>query len=312
MISYPADYNPIIEYQSWIKKNPNKVGKKLKAQMSKLIKDISSKDYYFDSEKSNHAIEFIENYCRNIKGKLAAELVVLDLWEKAFIAAIFGVINKHTGLRKFKRAILIIAKKNGKSLLASAIELYMAIADGEGGAECYSVATKRDQAKIIWNVCKKMILKDKELSKYMRITVSELECVFNDGIIKALASDSDTMDGLDVFFVAMDEIHQWRHGAELYDIMARGTTNREEPLILITTTAGTIRNDIYDQLYDEAKNIINDFDKKEGFKDEETLFFIYELDSRDEWKNFDNLIKANPGLGTIRNATSLKKRVEPG
>ena len=103
------------------------------------ISDITS-DVYFDSVKSNHAIEFVENYCRNIKGKTAGKLVILDLWEKAFIGAIFGICYKDTGLRRTKRAVLIVAKKNGKSLLASAIGLYMFLADGEGGPEVYSVA----------------------------------------------------------------------------------------------------------------------------------------------------------------------------
>lgn len=309
MITYPDDYNPLLEYYMWSKRNSKKISKKLHKQLKKLNKDITLKksDVYYDSQKANHAIEFIENYCRNIKGKTAGKLVVLDLWEKAFIASIFGICYKDSGLRRCKRAVLIIAKKNGKSLLASAIELYMAISDGEGGAECYNVATKKDQAKIVWNVCKKMILKDKHLSKYMRITVSELECLFNDAVIKALASDSDTLDGLDVFFVAMDELQQWKNGYDLYDIMVRGMTNREQPLCLITTTAGTIRNDIYDMIYEEGSKIIEDFDKEDGFKDDESIFFIYELDSRDEVKDFENLIKANPGLGTIRNRDSLYK-----
>lgn len=115
------------------------------------------------------------------------------------------------------------------------------------------------------------------------------------------------MGGLDVFFVAMDELQQWKNGYDLYDIMARGTTNRQQPLILITTTAGTIRNDIYDMIYEESSKIIADFEKEDGFKDEETVFFIYELDKRDEVKKFDNLIKSNPGMGTIRNADSLYK-----
>lgn len=191
-IVYPLDYNPIVEYYLWIKKHPKKVGNKIKKQITKLFKDITRKNsnVYYDNKKANHALQFIENYCRHIKGKeFAGKRVVLDLWEKAFVAAIFGIIYKRTGYRRTKRAVLIIAKKNGKSLLASAIELYMGIADNEGGAECYNVATKRDQAKIVWNVAKKMILKDKYLKKYMRITVTELECTFNDAVIKALASD---------------------------------------------------------------------------------------------------------------------------
>lgn len=142
MITYPDDYNPIIEYWNYAKDNPDLISKKINVQLNRLISDISdlTSDVYFNHKKSNHAIEFIENFCRNIKGKTAGKLVVLDLWEKAFIASIFGIVYKDTDLRRCKRAILIIAKKNGKSLLASAIALYMQIADGEGGPELYSVA----------------------------------------------------------------------------------------------------------------------------------------------------------------------------
>lgn len=142
MIVYPDNYNPLIEYWEWAKKNPKKVNKKMDIQLNKLAKDITdiTSDVYFNAKKSNYALEFIENFCRNIKGKTAGKLVVLDLWEKAFIAAIFGIVYKSNNLRRCKRAVLIIAKKNGKSLLASAIALYMQIADGEGGPELYSVA----------------------------------------------------------------------------------------------------------------------------------------------------------------------------
>lgn len=107
----------------------------------------------------------------------------------------------------------------------------------------------------------------------------------------------------------MDEIHQWKNGFELYDMMYKGMDNRKQPLCLITSTAGTRRNDLYDIIYDEASDIINDYDKPikdRHFIDEQSIFFIYELDYRDEWKNLDNLIKANPGLGTIRNPDSLE------
>lgn len=304
MIEYSNKYNPIIEYYNWIKKNPKKANKLIKIQLKMLISDIKNKesDVYYDTKKANHAIEFIENFCRNIKGKTAGKLVELDLFQKAFIASIFGICYKKTKLRRTKRAILIEAKKNGKSLIASAIGLYMLIADGEGGPECYSVATQRDQAKIIWNVAKKMIKKDKDLKRYTKTLVSEISCIFNDGIFKPLASDSDTLDGLDIHFVVMDEIHQWKNGYPLYDIMYRGMDNRQQPLALITSTAGTIREDLYDMIYDEAVNILTN----DGFEDKKSIIFIYELDKREEWKDFNNLIKANPGLGTIRNEQSLR------
>lgn len=304
MIKYDVDYNPLIEYWEWSKNNPKKINKKMHIQLNRLAKDITdiTSDVYFNAEKSNHAIEFIENFCRNIKGKTAGKLVVLDLWEKAFIGAIFGIVYKSNDLRRCKRAVLIIAKKNGKSLLASAIALYMQIADGEGGPELYSVATKKDQAKIIWETSQKMIRKDKHLKRYCDLLVGETRTKFNDGSFKAVASDSNTLDGLNIHFVAMDEIHQWKNGWPLYDIMYRGMSNREQPLALITSTAGTVREDLYDILYEELSNALI----QEEFYDERTVAFIYELDEKNEWKNFDNLIKANPGLGTIRNETDLR------
>lgn len=300
--------NPILEYWEWIESNPKKVCRKIKLMMKKLVSDITdlTSKVEYDADKANHAIEFCENYCRNIKGKYAGKLVVLDLWEKALIAATFGIVYKDTGLRRTKRAVLIIAKKNGKSFLAAAIGLYMLIADGEGGPEVYSVATKRDQAKIIWNVAKAMIRKDKQLKKITRSLVGEIITDFNDGVFKPLASDADTTDGHDVHCALMDEIHQWKHGYDVYDVLYRGMDNREQPLAFLTSTAGTVREDLYDMIYEEAENIINGFEKPNGFEDDQSVFFIYELDKRDEWKKFENLIKANPGLGTIRNEASLK------
>lgn len=308
MITYKDDYNPLTEYWEWAKENPDKVNKKIKIQLDRLVADITdiTSDVYFNVKKSNHAIEFIENFCRNIKGKTAGKLVTLDLWEKAFIASIFGIVYKETDLRRYKRAMLIIGKKNGKSLLASAIGLYMLIADGEGGPECYAVATKKDQAKIVWETAKKMVRKDPYLKKYVKTLVNDMVTAFNDGSFKAVASDSDTLDGLNIHFVVMDEIHQWKNGYALYDIMYRGMDNRDQPLALITSTAGTIREDLYDQLYEEGSNILT----QEGFKDDRSVFFIYELDDKKEWKDFKKLIKANPGLGSIRNEKSLKDEWE--
>lgn len=308
MIRYKEDYNPLIEYWEYLKKYPKKAGKKIHIQVNRLVKDITdiTSDVFFDCKKSNHAIEFIENFCRNVKGKTAGKLVILDLWEKAFIGAIFGIVYKSTNLRRTNRAVLIIAKKNGKSLLASAIALYMQIADGEGGPEIYATATKKDQAKIIWDTAQKMIRKDKHLKRYCDLLVGEIRTNFNDGTFKPVASDSNTLDGLNIHMVTMDEIHQWKNGWALYDIMYRGMSNREQPLALITSTAGTIREDLYDIIYEEGSNILID----DNFKDDKSIFFIYELDDKKEWKDFDNLIKANPGLGTIRNEKQLKDEWE--
>ena len=190
------------------------------------------------------------------------------------------------------------------------ITVNVQFADGEGGPEVYAVATKKDQAKIIWSESKKMVKKSHELLKRARVLVASIESDFNEGTFKPLASDSGTLDGLNVHCVLMDEFHQWKNGRPLYDIMADGITAREQPLIFMTSTAGTVREDIYDDIYAEAQNVINSYFEADGISDERSLFLIYELDSKEEWKERSCWAKANPGLGTIKNERTLAEKVE--
>ena len=310
MIKCPDDYNPIREYWTAIQNGEEIVSQKVEKTYRKLVYDLDHPDEFFYSNKrANHIIEFAENYCRHSKGKYGGKRVILELWEKALLASIFGFIDIE-GNRKYREAILIVGKKNGKSLLASIVGLYMQIADGEPGPEVYAVATKREQAKIIWQEAKRMVAKSPTLLKRIRSLVGEMLSDFNDGIFKPLASDSNTLDGLNIHCGLMDEVHQWKSGKALYDIIADGVTAREQPLIFITSTAGTIREDIYDQKYDEATRVINGYFDPSGYKDERLIAFVYELDKREEWTDPKCWKKANPGLGTIKNHQTLKEKVE--
>lgn len=309
---YSDTYNPILEYCEQIEKRKIKVSLKIKKTYQKIKKDIKSKtsEWYYSPKRANHVIEFAENYCRHSKGKQGGQRIVLELWEKAALATIFGFININ-GVRKYQRAVLIVAKKNGKSLLGSVIGLYLQISDGEPGPEVYAVATKKDQAKIIWQEAKSMVRKSPALRKRIKSLTHELDSrEYNDGVFKPLASDTDTLDGLNIHGVLMDEFHQWKHGQPLYDIMADGITAREQPLIFMCSTAGTVREDIYDIIYEEAEMVINGYDLKEGYKDERSLFLIYELDTRAEWTKESCWYKANPGLGTIKNLRTLQEKVK--
>lgn len=303
--------NPIRRYWGEMENGKEIVSKKVYLTYKKLVYDLDNPSEYFYSEnRANHAIQFIEQYCKHSKGKMGGKPVILELWEKAMIAAIFGFIDIN-GNRKYREAMLIVGKKNGKSLLSSAIGLYLMVGDGEPGPEIYAVATKRDQAKIIWNEARRMVRKSPALLKRIKPLTHELLSEdFNDGVFKPLASDSDTLDGLNVHGVLMDEIHQWKQGKALFDIMADGVTAREQPLIFITSTAGTIREDIYDEKYDEAQRVINGYFDENGYKDEHFIAFVYELDNRKEWTDETCWRKANPGLGTIKNYSTLKAKVE--
>lgn len=315
LVKYPENYSPILEYYERIKSGDEVVSRKIARVYRKLAEDLSGSVgadgtvYHYSHSRANHILEFAENYCRHSKGKLGGQLVVLELWEKAMLAAMFGFIDDE-GRRRYREIILIVAKKNGKSLIGSIVGLYLQVGDGEPGAEVYAVATKKDQAKIIWGEAKRMVNKSPELRRIIKPLVGEMDCAANESVFKPLASDTDTLDGLNVHGALMDEVHQWRDGVALYDIIADGTTAREQPMVLITSTAGVVREDIYDNKYEYAEKVILGYDDPDaGIVDDHFLPFIYELDSREEWEKEECWKKANPGLGTIKNIRQLRDKV---
>lgn len=309
MIKYPTTYNPIIEYYNLIENGNETVSLKVRKVYEKLVKDLNdiTSEWEYDSKRANHAIEFIENFCKHSKGKMGGKPFMLELWQKAMISALFGFVHKIDGVRKYREFILIVARKNGKSALGSAIALYMQLADGESGPEIVSAATKKDQAKIIWSEAKRMVKKSPVLSKRCRTLVSEIVSDYNEGSFKPLSSDSNTLDGLNVHCSLIDELHAIED-KNLYDVIVDGMTAREQPISIITTTAGTVREGIFDIKYDECERIINGYTDG-SYKDERVLPIIYELDSRLEWTDNKCWKKANPGLGTIKSIDQLASKV---
>ncbi|MHC8667916.1 terminase large subunit [Bacillus cereus] len=309
-IQYPLSYNPIIEYYSLIESGKEIVSEKVRRIYKKLVSDISDKEsiYEYDSKKANHAIEFIENFCKHSKGKWGGKPIVLEVWQKAFIAAAFGFVHGIDGTRKYREVLLVVARKNGKSTVGSGIGLYLQIADGEPGSEVYAVATKKDQAKLVWLESKRMVKKSPALLKRIKPLVSEMVSEWNDSTFKPLGSDSETLDGLNVHGAMMDEIHAWKD-KNLYDVIVDGTSSREQPMIFMITTAGTVRESVYDMKYEEAEMLLNGLDDPDGYKDDRFLPIIYELDKREEWTDPSKWAKANPGLGTIKKVDQLETKV---
>ncbi|MDM5195470.1 terminase large subunit [Bacillus hominis] len=307
---YPLTYNPIIEYYNQIESGEVIVSNKVRRIYKKLVDDVydTSSVFEYDAKKANHVIEFIENFCKHSKGKWGGKPIELEIWQKAFLAASFGFVHKIDGTRKHREILLIVARKNGKSTIASGIGLYLQVADGEPGAEIYAVATKLDQAKLVWLDAKRMVKKSPVLLKRIKPLVRELNADFNDSTFKPLGSDSETLDGLNVHGAMMDEIHAWKD-KNLYDVIVDGTSSREQPMIFMITTAGTIRESVYDMKYEEAEMLLNGLDDPDGYKDDRFLPIIYELDKRDEWTDNTKWAKANPGLGTIKKTDQLETKV---
>ena len=315
----------IEEYNNWIKANPNKVNKKIKRKYNKLVEDIinpktisffnelteeeKTHTYIFDENKANRPIEFIERFCKHSKGKWAGKPVILELWQKAFIQALFGFVDNETGLRKYQKSILFVARKNGKSTLAAGIGLYMLTSAGEGGAEVYSVATKKEQAKIVWEEARRMVKKSPALFKRIRTLINGLFYDNTESFFKALASDSNSLDGLNSFYVIADEIHAWKD-KNLIDVMYDSMSGREEPIFSEFSTMGTVRENVFDNEYEYGSDLIETFEKTGVMKDERILFIIYELDNPKEIEKEECWYKPNPGLGTIKNVNILRDKVK--
>ena len=298
--------NYILEYVNEIKKGNIVVSKRVAKIYQKLADDIkkSKGRWIFDLERANRPIEFAESFCRQSKGEWIGKPIKLMLFQKAYIQALFGFVDKETGIRRFKETFFLVARKNGKSTLLSAILLYMLVADNEGGAECYSVATKKDQAKLTFNEAVYMVSQSPYLSKYLKKRKSDLYFPVTFSKYEALASDSNSLDGLNSHCVVIDELHAIKD-RNLYEVMKQSMSSRRQPLLVMITTSGTVRECIYDDMYNYACNVVDGI-----VDDDRFLPIIYELDDRNEWTDFKAWEKANPGLGTIKKLEDITEKVE--
>lgn len=265
--------------------------------------DEESSRFYFDEAVGNHAIEFIETFCRHYEGEHAGELAKLDEWQKAFVQNLFGWLEKDTGLRRFREYALEVTRKHGKSFLSGCIAVYMLVADGEAGAQVYSAANKLDQAKIVYTVAKNIIDQSPELRALIKSTREGLYFELTRSIMKPLPNESKSLDGLNIHFAALDEIHESRD-RNMYDVLKQAVKARRQPLIGCITTSGFFRDGLYDELHEYWTGVAL------GEIQDDRLFpVIYSLDAEDEWLDEKMWIKANPGLGTIKSYEQLKDDV---
>lgn len=260
--------------------------------------------YRFDEERANRPIEFIERFCKHSKGEWAGQPVRLELFQKAFISALFGFVDSKTGFRKYREAFFMVARKNGKSTMLAGIALYMLLADGEAGAEVYSVATKKDQAKIIFDEVCHMVSQSPYLRKHIKKRKSDLYFSASMSKLQPLGKNSDTLDGLNSSCVILDEAHAVKD-RNLYEVMKQSQSARTQPLFVTITTAGTVRECIFDDMYSYACKVADGV-----ITDPTFLPIVYELDSKAEWKDPGAWFKPNPGLGRIKKLEDLMAKVE--
>lgn len=298
--------NYILEYWKSIQSGQCTVSNRVQKQYAKLVDDIEKPqgDYIFDENRANKPIAFIEMFCKHSKGEWAGNPVKLELFQKAYISALFGFVHKDTGRRKYRETMFFVARKNGKSTMLAGIALYMLIADDEAGAEVYSAATKKDQARIIFDETHNMVKQSPDLSKHIKKRKTDLYFPLTMSKFQPLGKNSDTLDGLNAHCVIIDELHGVKD-RNLYEVMKQSQSARQQPLLIMITTAGTVRECIFDDMYNYACNIVDG-----TFIDERFLPILYELDSREEWTDFKSWEKANPALESIKKLDDLINKVE--
>lgn len=298
--------NYIEQYWNEIQSGNIVVSKSVYVQYEKLIADLRNTEgrYIFDEQKANRPIEFIERFCKHSKGEWAGRPLILALFQRAYISALFGFVDKETGLRRYTESMFYLGRKNGKSALLSAISLYLLIADGEGGAEVYSIASKKDQANILFDESYNMVQQSPYLSKHIRKRKSDLYFSRTMSKFQALGKNSDSLDGLNGHGIIIDELHSIKD-RNLYEVMKQSMSARQEPLLIMISTAGNIRGTIFDEIYEYATNVVNG-----TFTDDNFLALLYELDDKDEWKDPTAWQKANPALGISKKVEDIERKVE--
>lgn len=298
--------NYILEYWGRVQSGEVVACKQLKQQCKKIVDELENPrdPWVFDLGRATQPIEFIETFCRHSKGRWIGKKVELELFQKAKLQSIFGFVHKDTGFRRCREMFTMVSRKNGKSTEMAALGLYMLVGDGEGGSEVYTVATKRDQARIVFGEASNMRSQSPSLRKHVKKRKTDLYFPVTFSKFETLASESNSLDGLNSHGIIIDELHAIKD-RNLYDVMKQSMSAREQPLLNMITTAGFVRECIFDDIYEYACDVLDG-----TIEDERFLAFIYELDSRDEWTDFRAWEKANPGLGTIKNYDDLAANVE--
>ena len=305
--------NWIYSYYQKVKNGTIVVGQYIELLLEHLVKGLEEKQFFYDQSKANNAVEWIESHAFHTEGHLAPNPLKLELWEKAFVSSLFGIVDKD-GHRQFREAVLIIGRKNGKSLLAAAIAKYTWWVDGGFGAKVYNIAPKLDQADIIYNNIWQMCLLDPEYQKMKeefsvrdthnqkilddsmlpRHRQSDLSITGTNSTVKKIAFSAKKSDGFNPSLCVCDEIASWEGDAGLkqYEVMKSGMGARPEGILLSCTTAGYINDSIFDELFKRCTRFLLG-----DSKEKKLLPFLYVIDDVEKWNDINELRKSNPNLG---------------
>lgn len=285
--------NYISTYWQAIEDGSETVGKWVRLLYRQIIKGLEDKAFFYNHKKAAAVILFIENFCHHHEGALAPGRLKLELWQKAFLSVLFGIVDAD-GLRHWRECVLTIGRKNGKTLLAAAIAEYMAFLDGEYGGRVYFAAPKLEQANLCFEAFYQMIQQEPELDAMAQKRRTDIYIKSSNTTAKALAFNARKSDGLNISCCIADEIASWAgdNGLKFYEVIKSSFGARKQPLLLAITTAGYINDGVYDELMKRATRFLMGESKETRL-----LPVLYQIDYLEKWNDINELKKANPNLG---------------
>ena len=299
------DNNYIFQYWEAIQNGTVTVGKWIRTIYKILVDGLKSGKWDYDEGKAEKAIKFIENFCHHSEGR--NDLLKLELWQKAIVSAIFGIMDKKTGYRQFREVFIVVARKNGKTLFAAAIAAYMTYIDGEYGAKVYFLAPKLDQADLVYDAFYQIVQSDDELDSITKKRRSDIYIKAFNTSVKKIAFNSKKSDGFNPQMVVNDEMEAWPgdQGLKQYEVMTSALGARKQPLIISIATAGYVNDGIFDELFKRATAFL-----KGNSREKRLLPFIYMIDDIEKWDSIEELKKSNPNLGVSVSAEYYLEQIE--
>lgn len=297
--------NWIFKYHEAIQKKEVIVSVWVRLCFEILTTGLLNGEWEFNEKKANKAIKFIENFCHHSEGR--SDLLHLELWQKAIVSAIFGIMDKTTGYRQFREVFIIVARKNGKTLFAAAIAAYMTYVDGEYGAKVYFLAPKLDQADLVYDAFYQIVQSDDELDSITKKRRSDIYIKAFNTSVKKIAFNSKKSDGFNPQLVVNDEMEAWPgdQGLKQYEVMTSALGARKQPLIISIATAGYVNDGIFDELFKRATAFL-----KGNSREKRLLPFIYMIDDIEKWDSIEELKKSNPNLGVSVSVEYYLEQIE--
>jgi phage terminase large subunit-like protein len=285
--------NFILTYYQQIKEGSVSVNNYIRTIYEYIVNGLETGQFRFDAKKANSQIRFIEEHCHHTEGRLAPGLFKLEIWQKAAVSAIFGIVDDK-GLRQFREIVMVEGRKCGKSLLGASIGECVLFNDGEYGARGFCVAPKLDQADIIYSTMWASISLDPELREKTKHRKSDLYIEESNSTFKKIAFNAKKSDGFNPSICICDEFASWpaEQGLKQYEVMKSAMGAREQPIMLAISTAGYVNDGIYDELMKRCTSFLMG-----NSKETRLLPLLYTIDDLDKWNDINELHKSMPNLG---------------